>query len=112
VIRRTIDKWLKAGVLENGGVTYSDTGVPQGSGVSPILSKLFLHEVLDTWFEDVVKPRLKGKAALCRFADDAVIICEHQHDVQRVMAVLPKRFEKYGLTLHPEKKASPATCPA
>jgi hypothetical protein len=55
VIRRTIDKWLKAGVLEYGGVTYSDTGVPQGSGVSPILSNLFLHEVLDTWFEDVVK---------------------------------------------------------
>ena len=103
VIRRTIDKWLKAGVLEYGGVTYSDTGVPQGSGVSPILSNLFRHEVLDTWFEDVVKPRLKGEAGLCRFADDAVIICAQQSDAQRVMAVLPKRFEKYGLTLHPEK---------
>jgi group II intron reverse transcriptase/maturase len=103
VIRRTIDKWLKAGVLENGGVTYSDTGVPQGSGVSPILSNLFLHEVLDTWFEDQVKPRLQGKAALCRFADDAVILCARQSDAQRVMAVLPKRFEKYGLTLHPGK---------
>ena len=103
VIRRTIDKWLKAGVLENGGVTRSDTGVPQGSGVSPILSNLFLHEVLDTWFEDQVKPRLQGKAALCRFADDAVILCARQRDAQRVMAVLPKRFEKYGLTLHPEK---------
>ncbi len=98
-----IDKWLKAGVLENGGVTRSDTGVPQGSGVSPILSNLFLHEVLDTWFEDQVKPRLQGEAALCRFADDAVIICKRQRDAQRVMAVLPKRFEKYGLTLHPEK---------
>jgi len=103
VIRRTIDKWLKAGVLENGGLTRSDTGVPQGSGVSPILSNLFLHEVLDTWFEDEIKPRLQGQVALCRFADDAVIICEHQRDAQRVMAVLPKRFEKYGLTLHPEK---------
>jgi group II intron reverse transcriptase/maturase len=103
VIRRTIDKWRKAGVLENGGVTYSDTGVPQGSGVSPILSNLFLHEVLDTWFEDQVKPRLQGKAALCRFADDAVILCARQSDAQRVMAVLPKRFEKYGLRLHPEK---------
>ena len=70
VIRRTIDKWLKAGVLENGGVTQSDTGVPQGSGVSPILSNLFLHEVLDTWFEDVVRPRLEGDAVLYRFADD------------------------------------------
>lgn len=103
VIRRTIDKWLKAGVLENGGVTRSDTGVPQGSGVSPILSNLFLHEVLDTWFEDEVKPRLQGEAGLCRFADDAVILCAHPRDAQRVMGVLAKRFEKYGLTLHPEK---------
>lgn len=103
VIRRTIDKWLKAGVLENGGATHWDTGVPQGSGVSPILSNLFLHEVLDTWFEREVKPRLRGDAALCRFADDAVIICARENDAQRVMAGLPKRFEKYGLTLHPDK---------
>jgi RNA-directed DNA polymerase len=103
VIRRTIDKWLKAGVLENGGVTQSDTGVPQGSGVSPILSNLFLHEVLDTWFEDVVRPRLEGDAVLYRFADDAIILCARENDAERVMAVLPKRFEKYGLTLHPEK---------
>jgi RNA-directed DNA polymerase len=103
VIRRMIDKWLKAGVLENGGVTHSDTGVPQGSGVSPILSNLFLHEVLDTWFEDVVRPRLEGDAVLYRFADDAIILCARQSDAERVMAVLPKRFEKYGLTLHPEK---------
>jgi RNA-directed DNA polymerase len=103
VIRRTIDKWLKAGVLENGGVTHSDTGVPQGSGVSPILSNLFLHEVLDTWFEDVVRPRLEGDAVLYRFADDAIILCARQSDAERVMAVVPKRFEKYGLTLHPEK---------
>ena len=103
VIRRTIDKWLKAGVLENGGVTQSDTGVPQGFGVSPILSNLFLHEVLDTWFEDVVKPRLEGNAVLCRFADDAILLCARESDAKRVMAVLPKRFEKYGLTLHPQK---------
>jgi RNA-directed DNA polymerase len=103
VIRRTIDKWLKAGVLENGEVTYSETGVPQGSGVSPILSNLFLHEVLDTWFEDVVRPRLEGDAVLCRFADDALILCAREGDAQRIMAVLAKRFEKYGLTLHPEK---------
>ena len=103
VIRRTIDKWLKAGVLENGCVSHSDTGVPQGSGVSPILSNLFLHEILDTWFEDVVKPRLEGEAVLFRFADDAIILCAREHDARRVMAVLPKRFDKYGLTLHPEK---------
>jgi group II intron reverse transcriptase/maturase len=103
VIRRTIDKWLKASVLEQGGVTYSDTGVPQGSGVAPMLSNLFLHDVLDTWFEDVVRPRLEGEAVLCRFADDALILCARERDAQRIMAVLPKRFEKYGLTLHPEK---------
>jgi RNA-directed DNA polymerase len=103
VIRRTIDKWLKAGVLENGCVTHPDTGVPQGSGVSPLLSNLFLHEVLDTWFENVAKPRLEGRAMLVRFADDAVIVCARQHDATRMMAVLPKRFEKYGLTLHPDK---------
>ena len=74
-----------------------------GSVLAPILSNLFLHEVLDAWFEREIKPRLKGEAALCRFADDAVIICAHQDDAQRVMAVLPKRFEKYGLTLQPDK---------
>jgi group II intron reverse transcriptase/maturase len=103
VIRRTIDKWFKAGVLENGCLRHSDTGVPQGSGISPILSNLFLHEVLDTWFDDVVKPRLEGEAMLCRFADDAVIACAREDDAKRVMAVLPKRFSKYDLTLHPEK---------
>lgn len=103
VIRRTIDKWLKAGVLEHGCVTHSDTGVPQGSGVAPILSNLFLHEVLDTWFEDVVKPRLEGVAVLWRVADDALILCQRESDAQRVMTVLPKRFDKYGLTLHPQK---------
>ena len=103
VIRRTIDKWLKAGVLEQGCLRHSDTGVPQGSGVSPILSNLFLHEVLDMWVEHVVKPRLEGQAALYRFADDAIMLCARQHDAQRTMAVLPKRFEKYGLRLHPHK---------
>jgi group II intron reverse transcriptase/maturase len=103
VIRRTIDKWLKAGVLENGCVSHADTGVPQGSGVAPLLSNLFLHVVLDTWFENVVKPRLKGKAVLVRFADDAIVLCTHERDARRMIAVLPKRFAKYGLTLHPEK---------
>ncbi len=94
VIRRIIDKWLKAGVLANGCVSHPDTGVPQGSGVSPLLSNLFLHEVLDTWFERVVKPRLQGQAMLCRFADDAIIVCAGEHDAKRVMNVLPKRFSK------------------
>ena len=103
VIRRMIDKWLKAGVLEDGAVHYPESGSPQGGVVSPILSNIFLHEVLDGWFEDVVKPRLKGEALLVRFADDAAIVFAYEEDAERVMGVLPKRFEKYGLTLHPQK---------
>jgi group II intron reverse transcriptase/maturase len=103
VLRRMIDKWLAAGVLEDGHVHYPQSGSPQGGVVSPILSNIYLHEVLDRWFEDVVKPRLRGQAFLVRFADDAVIVFAHEEDARRVMEVLPKRFGKYGLTLHPEK---------
>jgi RNA-directed DNA polymerase len=103
VIRRTIDKWLKAGVLEEGCITHTDTGVPQGAGVAPILSNVFLHVVLDTWFEHEVKPRLSGEACLYRFADDVAIVCAAEQDARRLMAVLPKRLGKYGLTLHPDK---------
>jgi RNA-directed DNA polymerase len=103
VIRRTIDKWLNAGVLEQGRVTHPDAGVPQGSGVAPILANVFLHVILDAWFEQVVKPRLDGEATLYRFADDVVIVCAAERDAQRLMTVLPKRLAKYGLTLHPTK---------
>lgn len=103
VLRRMIDKWLAAGVLEDGRVHYPRSGSPQGGVVSPILSNIFLHEVLDRWFEDVVRSRLKGQAALVRYADDAVMVFAREEDAKRVMEVLPKRFGKYGLTLHPEK---------
>lgn len=71
--------------------------------VSPLLSNVFLHEVLDTWFYQCVCPRLRGRAFLVRYADDAVLGFEYEDDARRVLAVLPKRFGKYGLTLHPEK---------
>lgn len=103
VIRRAIDKWLKAGVYEDGAVRRSELGSPQGGVISPLLANVFLHHVLDTWFEDVVVPRLRGRAFLVRYADDAIIVCRHEGDARRVMQVLPKRFGKYGLTLHPEK---------
>ncbi len=103
VIRRMIDKWLKAGVLHAGALSYPDEGTPQGGVVSPLLANVFLHEVLDVWFEQEVRPRLEGSAGLIRYADDAVMIFRHEHDARRVMAVLAKRFAKYGLTLHPEK---------
>ena len=103
VLRRTIDKWLKAGVMEDGSVMHPDTGTPQGGVVSPVLSNIYLHEVLDKWFERVVKPRLVGDAFLIRFADDFAIVCARERDARRVMDVLPKRFGRFGLTLHPEK---------
>jgi group II intron reverse transcriptase/maturase len=103
VLLRLISKWLHAGVQEDGGVSYPDAGSPQGGVISPILSNIYLHEVLDTWFEREVKPRLRGKAHLLRYADDAVLLFGVEEDARRVMAVLPKRFGKYGLSLHPEK---------
>jgi len=103
VIRKLIDKWLKAGVWEEGQVYYPECGTPQGGVISPLLSNIYLHEVLDTWFHEVVLPRMRGRVFLIRFADDFVIGCERQEDAERIMTVLPKRFEKYGLTIHPEK---------
>ncbi len=103
VLRRALDKWLRAGVQEEGGITLPDAGTPQGGVISPLLSNIYLHEVLDVWFEDVVRPRLEGDAFLVRYADDFVIVCARERDARRVLEVLPKRFAKYGLTLHPEK---------
>jgi group II intron reverse transcriptase/maturase len=103
VLLRLIGKWLNAGVLEDGGLTRPDKGSPQGGVVSPILSNIFLHYVLDEWFEREVQPRLKGRSFLIRYADDFVMGFSCEEDARRVMDVLPKRFEKYGLTIHPDK---------
>ena len=103
VVRRLIQKWLHAGVLEEGTVIHPDAGTPQGGVISPLLANIYLHEVLDVWFHAEVKPRLRGEALLIRYADDFVIVCAEEADAQRVMAVLPKRFGKYNLTLHPDK---------
>jgi group II intron reverse transcriptase/maturase len=103
VLLRLIGKWLNAGVLEDGGITYPDSGSPQGGVISPILANIYLHEVLDVWFDREAKPRLSGKAHLVRYADDAVLLFANEQDARRVMTVLRKRLEKYGLTLHPEK---------
>jgi RNA-directed DNA polymerase len=103
VLLRLIGKWLKAGVMEDGSVSYPDAGSPQGGVVSPILSNVFLHYVLDMWFEKEVRPRLRKRAFLVRFADDFVVGFRDLRDAQRMMEVLPKRFGKYGLTIHPDK---------
>ena len=103
VLLRLIGKWLNAGVMEDGAIEYPEAGTPQGGVISPILANIYLHEVLDEWFARQVVPRLAGRATLVRFADDLVIIFEHERDARRVFDVLPKRLAKYGLTLHPEK---------
>jgi len=103
VLTRLIGKWLNAGVLENGALTWPESGTPQGGVISPTLANIFLHAVLDEWFEREVRPRLGGSARLIRYADDAVMLLADATDARRVFEVLPKRFEKYGLTLHPEK---------
>ena len=71
--------------------------------ISPLLSNIYLHKVLDKWFEKEVKPRLWGRAFLVRYADDFVIVCEYEHDARKVLDVLPKRLSRFGLTMHPEK---------
>jgi RNA-directed DNA polymerase len=103
VLLRLIGKWLKAGVMEDGRLEYPETGSPQGGCISPIISNIYLHEVLDEWFTRQVVPRLVGRAVLIRYCDDAIIIFQRERDAQRVLDVLPKRLAKYGLTLHPEK---------
>ena len=103
VLLRLIDKWLKAGVMEDGNVSYPDSGTPQGGVVSPLISNVFLHYVLDRWFERDVKPRMRQRAFLIRYADDFLIGFSDHRDAQRVMEVIPKRFGKYGLTVHPTK---------
>jgi group II intron reverse transcriptase/maturase len=103
VIRRAVGKWLHAGVMEDGAVRRTDRGTPQGGVISPLLSNVYLHHVLDEWFERDVKPRLRGRAFEVRFADDAVLAFEREDDARRGMAVLEKRFAKYGLRLHPDK---------
>jgi RNA-directed DNA polymerase len=111
VVRRMIDKWLKAGVMDKGQLSYRDEGTPQGGVISPLLSNIYLHEVLDQWFESEVQPRMKGRTFLVRYADDFVIGFEHEEDARRVQEVLPKRFERYGLKLHPEKTRLVAFAP-
>jgi len=102
-ILRLIGKWLRAGVMEDEILSYPETGVVQGGVIAPVLANIFLHHVLDEWFEQEVQPRMQGRCFLIRFADDFVIGCESEADARRIMDVLPKRFARYGLTIHPTK---------
>ena len=102
-VLRLIRKWIKIGVIDKGQLLVSETGTGQGQPISPLLANIYLHYLLDKWFVEEVKPRLNGEAYEVRFADDAILCFEHKEDAEKVLSVLPKRFAKYGLTLHPEK---------
>jgi group II intron reverse transcriptase/maturase len=100
---RLVGKWLNAGVLEGDALSHPEAGTPQGGVISPLLANIYLHEVLDEWFARDVRPRLKGRGELIRYADDFVLLFSEKVDAERVFAVLPQRFGKYGLELHPTK---------
>jgi group II intron reverse transcriptase/maturase len=102
-ILRLIRKWIHVGVIEDGRLLVTETGTGQGQVISPLLANIYLHYVLDEWFEHEVKPRLRGAAAEIRYADDFILCFQYREDAERVLEVLSKRFAKYGLTLHPEK---------
>jgi RNA-directed DNA polymerase len=102
-LMRLVGKCLHVGILDGEEYSEPDVGTTQGSVLSPLLGNIYLHHVLDAWLEREVKPRMKGRARLIRYADDFVICFELRDDAQRVMKVLPQRMEKYGLRLHPGK---------
>ncbi len=100
---RLINRMLKCGVLDKGTFHKTDQGSPQGSVVSPVLSNIFLHYVLDIWFDRVARKELKEKSGLTRYADDAVAFFRSEQDAKHFVELLTKRFEKFGLTIHPTK---------
>jgi group II intron reverse transcriptase/maturase len=100
---RLIGKCLRVGVLEGVELSTSESGTAQGSVLSPLLGNVYLHYVLDLWFEQEVKPRLRGRATLIRYCDDFIIGFEQEGDARRVMEVLGKRLGRFGLALHPGK---------
>ena len=102
-ILRLVQKWLKAGILEGGTVTHPEAGAPQGGPLSPVLANVYLHYVLDLWFDKVVRPGLRGNATLVRYADDFLIVLDDAADAQQVAALVPERLAKFGLEVAPEK---------
>ena len=103
VFLRYVKRFLISGYMENLTLYESDKGTPQGGLISPVLANVYLHYVLDTWFEYMIKPRIKGEAYLVRYADDFIIMFQYENEAKRVYEVLPKRFAKFGLELAPDK---------
>jgi RNA-directed DNA polymerase len=102
-LKRLVGKCLHVGVLDGYEYSEPDEGTVQGSVLSPILGNIYLHHVLDQWFEREVRPRLRGRAYMIRYADDGVLAFERREDAEKVLKVLAMRFERFGLRLHPEK---------
>src|SRR6267143_7070127 len=102
-ILRLIRKWINVGVIDDGRLLLAEKGTGQGQVISPLLANIYLHYVLDEWFQDVVKPRLKGEAYEIRFADDFILCFQYREDAEKVLEVLHQRFAKFGLQLHPYK---------
>jgi group II intron reverse transcriptase/maturase len=96
---RLIGKWLRAGVLEDGILSHPTKGTPQGGVISPMLANIYLHHVLDAWWVEEVMPRMSGRCVLVRFADDFIVGFDNEADAHRFMAILPRRFERFGLTI-------------
>jgi RNA-directed DNA polymerase len=103
VVVRMVGKWLNAGVLDGGVMRRPERGTPQGGVISPMLANIYLHEVLDRWWVETVLPRMRGEACLVRYADDFVMVFTDDDDARRVKEVLPQRFARFGLALHPDK---------
>jgi group II intron reverse transcriptase/maturase len=100
---KLIEMWLKAGIMDGKDLVFPEKGSPQGSVISPLLANVYLHEVLDTWFAEVVRAYCRGNVVMYRYADDFVIGFELQEDAEKIMRVLPKRFARYGLEINEEK---------
>jgi RNA-directed DNA polymerase len=102
-IGRLIRKWLKAGVLDDGEVTVTEDGTPQGSVISPILSNIYLHYVYDLWVQQWRRRHARGAMIVIRYADDAVVGFQYADDAKRFLADLSRRLEQFALKLHPQK---------
>jgi len=98
-----IERFLKAGYVEAGRIEQPEQGTPQGGNLSPMLSNIYLHYVLDLWFEKRIKRQVRGACFLARYADDFVCMVQHRDDAQYVMQALRERFARFSLVLHPEK---------
>ncbi|MGW3473747.1 reverse transcriptase domain-containing protein, partial [Saccharopolyspora sp. NPDC000995] len=102
-ILRLIDKWLAAGVIEDGTWTQSDKGSPQGASVSPLLANVYLHYALDLWADWWRSHHAHGEVIIVRWADDFIVGFEYRRDAERFLGELRERFAKFGLELHPDK---------